>query len=66
PNVNDMSASFQQAVIDVLISKTIKAAKEYKVKNVMLSGGVAANQGLRQQMTQAIKKELPNSKFYIP
>lgn len=66
PNVNDMSASFQQAVIDVLISKTIKAAKEYEVKTVMLSGGVAANQELRQQMTQAIKKELPKAKFYIP
>ena len=66
PNINDMAASFQQAVIDVLITKTIKAAKEYKVKTVMLSGGVAANQELRQQMTQAIKKELTKAKFYIP
>jgi N6-L-threonylcarbamoyladenine synthase len=61
-----MAASFQQAVIDVLISKTIKAAKEYKVKTVMLSGGVAANQELRQQTTQFIKKELSKAKFYIP
>lgn len=64
--VSDICASFQQAVIDVLISKTIKAAKEYKVKTVMLSGGVTANQELRQQMTKAIKKELPQAKFYIP
>ncbi len=64
--VSDMAASFQQAVIDVLVKKTIKAAKEYKVKTVMLSGGVAANQELRRQMTQAIKKQLPQTKFYIP
>jgi len=64
--INNMAASFQQAVIDVLITKTIKAAKKYKTKTVMLSGGVAANQELRRQMSQAIKKELPNSKFYIP
>ena len=66
PNINNMAASFQQAVIDVLITKTIKATKEYKAKIVMLSGGVAANQELRQQMTQTIKKELPQAKFYIP
>jgi len=64
--INDMAASFQQAAIDVLISKTIKAAKEYKVKNVMLSGGVAANKELRKQMAQAVKNSLPNSNFYIP
>ncbi len=64
--INDISASFQQAVIDVLIKKTIKAAKKYQVKNVMLSGGVAANQELRQQMAQAIKKDLSMAKFYIP
>ncbi|NQV00794.1 MAG: tRNA (adenosine(37)-N6)-threonylcarbamoyltransferase complex transferase subunit TsaD [Parcubacteria group bacterium] len=63
---SNMAASFQQAAIDVLIKKTIKAAKEYKVKNVMLSGGVAANQELRKQMAQSVKKELPNSNFYIP
>jgi len=64
--VSDISASFQQAVIDVLIIKTIKAAKEYKVKTVMLSGGVAANQELRRQMEQAVKKELSKAKFQMP
>jgi len=64
--INDMAASFQQAVIDVLITKTIKAAKEYRVKTVLLSGGVAANQELRQQITKKIKKELVKAKLYIP
>ena len=64
--VSDICASFQQAAIDVLIAKTIRAAKEYKTKTIMLSGGVSANQELRKQMSEKIKKELPNSKLYIP
>ncbi len=51
---------FQQAVIDVLIAKTLKAAKIYKPKTVMLAGGVSANTELRQQLGIAIKKELKN------
>jgi N6-L-threonylcarbamoyladenine synthase len=64
--INDMTASFQQAVIDVLVKKTIRAAKEFKTKTIMLSGGVAANQELRKQMEQAVKKELPKAKFQMP
>ncbi|PRS04829.1 tRNA (adenosine(37)-N6)-threonylcarbamoyltransferase complex transferase subunit TsaD [Bacillus atrophaeus] len=43
----DLSASFQESVIDVLVTKTARAAKEYGVKQVLLAGGVAANRGLR-------------------
>jgi len=39
----------QQAIIDVLISKTIRAAKEYKVKSILIGGGVSANKELRKQ-----------------
>ncbi len=53
--INNMAASFQQAVVDVLINKTIKAAKKNKIKTVILSGGVAANQELRNQMKKAVK-----------
>ena len=62
----DIAASFQQAVIDVLISKTIRAAKQYKVKNVILGGGVSANKVLQKELRKVINKELPNSKFQIP
>jgi len=48
--IKDICASFQQAVVDVLVSKTIKATVEYKVKAVMLSGGVAANDLLRKNL----------------
>ncbi len=47
---------FQQAVVDVLIKKTIQAAKEYRAKTIILGGGVAANKELRKQMEGAIGK----------
>lgn len=62
----DIAASFQQAVVDVLVKKTIRAAKEYEVKTIMLAGGVAANQELRNQLGKAIKENLPNTKYQIP
>jgi N6-L-threonylcarbamoyladenine synthase len=62
----DMAASFQGATIDVLISKTIKAAKKYKAKTILLGGGVSANKELREKLNQAIKKEIPLSTFHFP
>ena len=46
----DAAASFQEAVIDVLVTKTIAAAKEHRVKQIMLVGGVASNELLRQRL----------------
>ena len=46
-------AEFQQAVIDVLAQKTIRAAKEFNVKTILLSGGVAANDFLRETLSLA-------------
>jgi N6-L-threonylcarbamoyladenine synthase len=46
----DVAASFQQAVVDVLVDKTLKAAKEVGAKGVCLGGGVAANRQLRQRL----------------
>ncbi|WP_088072587.1 tRNA (adenosine(37)-N6)-threonylcarbamoyltransferase complex transferase subunit TsaD [Gottfriedia luciferensis] len=46
----DVAASFQESVVEVIVSKTIKAAKEYEVKQVLLAGGVAANKGLRASL----------------
>ncbi|MCA1042466.1 tRNA (adenosine(37)-N6)-threonylcarbamoyltransferase complex transferase subunit TsaD [Bacillus infantis] len=48
----DLAASFQESVIDVLVTKTLKAVKEYDVKQVLLAGGVAANKGLRAALEQ--------------
>ncbi|MBD3359274.1 MAG: tRNA (adenosine(37)-N6)-threonylcarbamoyltransferase complex transferase subunit TsaD [Candidatus Buchananbacteria bacterium] len=64
--INNMAASFQQAAIDVLIAKTVKAAKKYKVKSILLGGGVSANKELRNQLSQAVKKELKWVEFWQP
>lgn len=51
----DLAASFQASVIDVLVTKTVKAVKEYGVEQVLLAGGVAANKGLRAALEEAFE-----------
>lgn len=46
--VNDLAASFQAAVVDVLVGKTLAAAKEFRAKEILVAGGVSANNALRQ------------------
>lgn len=58
--------AYQQAIIDILISKTIKAAKKLQIRTIMLSGGVSANQELRKSLLTTIKKELPKVNFLVP
>jgi N6-L-threonylcarbamoyladenine synthase len=53
PDVDDLAASFQEAIVDVQVSKTIQAARERRVGTVLLGGGVVANTRLRERMTQA-------------
>jgi len=63
-DVVNMCASFQQSVIDVLKAKVIKAAKEYKVKSIMIAGGVSANKKLRHILGAAATRiKLP---FFYP
>ncbi|MBC6314237.1 tRNA (adenosine(37)-N6)-threonylcarbamoyltransferase complex transferase subunit TsaD [Listeria grandensis] len=65
-NEADLAASFQASVVDVLVAKTIRAAKEYGVKQLLLAGGVAANQGLRARLIQEVATELPDVTLIIP
>lgn len=46
--VNDLAASFQLAAVDALFTKTIKAAREFNVKEIVIAGGVSANRALRE------------------
>jgi len=52
----DICASFQEAAIDVLVTKTLRAAKQFKAKSLSLSGGVSANKALRERLSLASKK----------
>jgi N6-L-threonylcarbamoyladenine synthase len=51
--LSDLCASFQQAIIDVLVRKTIAAAQKHRVGLVTVSGGVSCNQELRRQLGEA-------------
>ena len=50
----DLSASFQVCVLDILMAKTKKALEKYPVKTLVVAGGVAANQGLRERLAAEI------------
>ena len=65
--IQSLCCEVQQAIIDVLIDKTLRAAKEYKAKTIILAGGVAANEELRKQF--ASKLQITNYKllkFLVP
>jgi N6-L-threonylcarbamoyladenine synthase len=60
----DLAMSFENAAIDILIKKTIRAALKYGAKTISISGGVAANKKLREDLNNATRKE--KLKFYVP
>lgn len=61
----NLAASFQASVVEVLVTKTIRACKTYPVNQLIVAGGVAANQGLRQALDQAMS-DLPEIDLIIP
>ena len=63
-NKEDLACSFQNVVVNSLTTKTIKAMKKYNTKKLILAGGVAANQGIREEFIRLSKKE--NFKFSYP
>jgi N6-L-threonylcarbamoyladenine synthase len=64
PPIEDIAASFQSAVVDVLVRKTIRAAEEKDAKAITLTGGVAANSQLRASMSEAAN--CLGAKVYYP
>ena len=64
----DLACSFQNRVVEILSKKTMKALKEYNVKNLIIAGGVSANSGIRNKFTEICKEEginltIPNIKY---
>lgn len=62
--LSDLCASFQAAVVDVLVEKTMRAVEKYKVNHLTVSGGVSANSELRRRLLAAGKKS--GVKVFIP
>ncbi len=65
-NIHDIAASFQQAVVDVLVSKTRRATEKYHPRSVILSGGVAANPLLRTALEDTLHQAFPDVSFHAP
>jgi len=56
----------EQAIVDVLVAKTIRAAKKYKIKTITIGGGVSANKKLRELLSYKVGKEIKGAKVLLP
>jgi len=65
-SIPDLVASFQEALVEVLVEKTILAARTYKARSVLMSGGVAANSRLRRMMKERLQEALPEVALRYP
>ena len=63
-NRADLAASFQKAVVDVLVEHAMQAAEDYNIRKIAIAGGVASNQGLRSAMEKACAEK--GYDFYRP
>ena len=59
----DIARSFQEAVVDVLVGKTIDASQEFNIKNIVVAGGVSANSRLRERFLQEANERKLNVYF---
>ena len=64
--ITEYAYEFQEAVVETLIHKTIKAALKYNARNIMLAGGVVANSELRNQLESAVARKLPGARLHVP
>lgn len=60
------SAQIQEAIVEILVDKTLKAVENYNAKNLLLAGGVAANKRLREKFTSEINSKEDKIYFHVP
>jgi len=65
-NILEYCHEVEEAIVDVLISKTVKAALKYNAKTIMLAGGVSANKKLRENFERIVKEKIPAAILSIP
>ncbi len=64
--VNNIAASVLEAVVDVLTNKTLRAVRQYQVKSLLLAGGVAANQTLKEKFEAKITEQQLPVQLFVP
>jgi N6-L-threonylcarbamoyladenine synthase len=65
-DIASLAYEVQESITDVLVKKTLRAAKEYGAASILLSGGVAANIRLREKFISHIQREHPHLRFFVP
>ncbi len=65
-DVPRLSAEIQEAIVDVLVEKTLRAVKKFKPQSLLLAGGVAANARLREKFSDKIKAKKLKVSFHVP
>lgn len=63
---NLIARELQEAITDVLVSKTIQAAEKHRPKSILLAGGVAANNRLREKLRSALSSRSPTTNLFVP
>lgn len=58
-----LAKEFQEAVVEVLVKKTVRAAQKYNAKTVLLGGGVSANKLLRKELSETLSREIPKTEL---
>jgi N6-L-threonylcarbamoyladenine synthase len=62
----DLALAFEEAAVEVLVAKTLRAVEEYQAHSVIVGGGVSANTRLRETLKQSLKERFPNIELAIP
>lgn len=65
-DVYDISFAVQKSIVDVLVKKTMKAAEKFNVSSILIGGGVAANNKLREELESSIVNHKSSIKFFVP
>lgn len=64
--IQQLAYEIQEAITDVLVKKTIEAARKYDVKSILLGGGVAANKRLKEKCELSVRRLASRVRLYIP
>ncbi|MEK7128807.1 MAG: tRNA (adenosine(37)-N6)-threonylcarbamoyltransferase complex transferase subunit TsaD [Patescibacteria group bacterium] len=62
----DIAKEFEDSVTEVLVTKTLRAVKEYKIKTLLIGGGVSSNEKIRHEFTRQVETKFPDVKLYLP
>ena len=64
--INAIAFEVQEAIADVLVEKTLRSARQYNAKSILLSGGVAANLRLREKFSSKLDARSPKLALHVP